>query len=39
LGSLCLIDYRPRSFSAEDRERLVLLSGLASEFMKLRGRP
>jgi excisionase family DNA binding protein len=37
LGSLCLMDYRPRSFSMDDREKLVLLSGLASEFMKLRG--
>jgi excisionase family DNA binding protein len=37
LGSLCLMDFRARSFGMEDREKLALLSGLASEFMKLRG--
>jgi GAF domain-containing protein len=37
LGSLCVMDFRPRHFGIEDREKVYQLSELASEFMKLRG--
>jgi excisionase family DNA binding protein len=37
LGSLCVMDYRPRRFGMEDRDYLHQISELASEFLKLRG--